>query len=60
MRARFVIFAGLPREVREYVYRRLNEVLSGADQRKDFAAITADERRALTEILRSTLPELPR
>jgi hypothetical protein len=53
-------FSGLPREVRDYVYTRLNEVLSGADQSKDFAAITPDERRALTEILRSTLPELPR
>ena len=53
-------FAGLPREVRDFVYRRLNEVLTGADQSTDFAGITTGERRAVLEILRYTLPDLPR
>jgi len=53
-------FAGLPPEVRDFIYRRLNEVLTGADQSKDFAGISSGERRAVLEILRSTLPALPR
>lgn len=51
-------FEGLPREVRDYVYRRLVEVLEGTDRSADFAELTSDERRAVLEILRETLPDL--
>jgi hypothetical protein len=53
-------FAGLPREVRDYLYRRLGEVLEGTDRSADFSGITDDERTAVLAILRETLPHLPR
>jgi len=53
-------FAGLPREVRDYVYRRLVEVLDGTDRSADFTGFTDDERSAVLAILRETLPDLPR
>ena len=53
-------FAGLPREVRDYLYRRLIEVLNGADRSSDFAGITLEERNTLLAILGETLPDLPR
>jgi hypothetical protein len=53
-------FAGLPRQVRDYVYRRLVEVLDGTDSSDDFAALTGDERRTALDILRETLPDLRR
>src|SRR5688572_3516710 len=52
-------FAGLPREVRDYVYRRLVEVLDGTDRSADFTGFTDDERSAVLAILRETLPDLP-
>jgi hypothetical protein len=53
-------FAGLPREVRDYVYRRLLDVLTGKERGADFSSVTAAERTAILEILRDTLPDLPR
>jgi hypothetical protein len=44
--------------VRDYLYRRVREVLTGADESADFAGITDTERRAILAILRDTLPEL--
>jgi hypothetical protein len=52
-------FAGLPPEVRAYIYGRLNDVLTGKDRSADFAAITDDERGAILAILRDTLPAFP-
>jgi hypothetical protein len=52
-------FAGLPKEVRDYVYRRLVEVLNGSDTHTDFAGFTDQERQILLAILRDTLPDLP-
>jgi hypothetical protein len=51
-------FAGLPREVRDYVSRRLVEVLEGTDRSADFAGITDEERTAALAILDETLPDL--
>ena len=51
-------FKGLPREVRDYLYRRLVEVLEGTDRSQDFAGVTSGERRALLDILRETIPDL--
>ena len=52
-------FDGLPAEVKDYVYRRLWEVLSGQDTGKDFAHLSAADRQAAREILLETKPGLP-
>lgn len=53
-------FEAIPEPAKGYVYRRLLEVLSGQDQSPDFAALTAQDRRAILEILLETKPGLPR
>lgn len=53
-------FAGLPKEVKDHVYKRLNEVLSGKDRSESFAHLSAADRTAVLEILRDTVPEFPR
>jgi hypothetical protein len=52
-------FRGLPTEVKDYVLRRLYDVLSGKDMDKAFAHLSADDKTAILEILRDTLPNLP-
>ena len=52
-------FDALPEPAREYVYRRLLEVLSGQDSSPDFARLTASDRLAILEILLDTKPNLP-
>ncbi len=52
-------FAKLPGEVKQYVLKRLWEVLSGKDTSEAFAHLSAADRRAVLEILRDTLPDLP-
>ena len=52
-------FDGLPDSVRERVYRRLYEVLTGKDQSKKFGRVSAEDRGAVLEILRQTKPGLP-
>ena len=52
-------FDALPRESKDFVYRRLWEVLSGADQTKDFAQLSITDRTAIREILTATKPGLP-
>ncbi len=52
-------FAALPAEVKERIYRRLWEVLTGADQGKKFARLSAEDRQAILEILRDTIKNLP-
>jgi len=52
-------FDTLPEPSKSYVYRRLLEVLSGKDQGPDFAALSADSRRAILEILLQTKSGLP-
>jgi hypothetical protein len=52
-------FDGLPDATKEYVYRRLWEVLTGKDQTKDFAHLSPADRQAILEILRETKPGLP-
>lgn len=43
----------------DYVLRRMGEVLRGDDESKKFSHLTADDRQAILEILRDTLPDLP-
>jgi hypothetical protein len=52
-------FDALPGEMAAYIYERLWDVLSGADQRPAFAHLSAGDRRAIREILLATKPELP-
>jgi hypothetical protein len=51
-------FDALPREAGEAVYRRLWQVLSGAESSTRYARLTAADRRAIIEILRETKPEV--
>jgi hypothetical protein len=52
-------FDAIPGPAREYLLKRLFEVLSGRDQSGEFAALTAEDRRAILEILVDTKPGLP-
>jgi hypothetical protein len=47
-------FDSLPALAKEYVYRRLLDVLTGHDQSPDFARLTAEDRKAVLEILIAT------
>ncbi len=53
-------FDALPDAAKEYVLRRLWEVLSGKDQSQEFAHLSAADRRAILEILRATKKDLPK
>jgi uncharacterized protein with ATP-grasp and redox domains len=53
------LFDALPASVREQVYRRLYDVLSGKDTSEKYASLTADERAAILEIVRDTKRNLP-
>ena len=52
-------FDALPALVKDHVYRRLWDVLTGKDQSPEFARRTPEERKAILEILRDTKPGLP-
>jgi hypothetical protein len=52
-------FDALPAEAKDYVYRRLWDVLSGKDTSAPFKHIATDERQAIIEILRDTKTDLP-
>lgn len=47
----------LPVEAREYVFRRLREVLSGDDKTDRFKHLSAADRAAIWEILQATHPD---
>lgn len=52
-------FDTIPGPAREYIYRRLLEVLTGRDQNPDFASLTTEDRTAILQILAATKPGLP-
>jgi len=52
-------FDNMPEMVRERVYQRLYEILTGKDQSPAYARLTSDDRRAILEIVRDTKPNLP-
>ena len=52
-------FHALPTQVKERVYRRLWEILTGEDQAKPFAHLSPDDRRQIYEILCDTCTDLP-
>lgn len=53
-------FNGLPAEMKSYVWQRLWEVLSGADKSDRFAHLSKPDRKAILEILRATVRDLPK
>ena len=52
-------FDGLPAVVKEAVYRRMLDILSGNDRQARYARLSAEDRRAVLEILRDTKPDFP-
>jgi hypothetical protein len=52
-------FDGMPNAVRENVYQKLHDVLTGKVSSPKFARLSAEDRRAILEILRETKPNLP-
>jgi len=53
-------FAAMPADVRQAIYSRISDVLSGRDANPKYARLTDTDRRAVTEILRDTIQDLPR
>ena len=53
-------FDGLLPVVRDAVYARMLDILSGRDSRSAYAHMTAADRQAIVEILRETKPDFPR
>jgi hypothetical protein len=52
-------FQQLPDEMRAEVFSQMHAVLSGADTSADFSHLTSEDRTAIREILRDTLPGPP-
>ena len=52
-------FDALPDYVRERIYQRLYDALTGKDRESKLAAVPAGERQAILEIVRDTKPRLP-
>ncbi|HVS36233.1 MAG TPA: hypothetical protein VMS17_11680, partial [Gemmataceae bacterium] len=52
-------FDALPDAARDYVMQRLWDVLSGKDQSKEFAHLSAADRTAIRDILLATKKNLP-
>ena len=53
------LFDKLPTPVRQSVYQRLYDVLSGQEKSEKYASLTPDERAAILEIVRDTKGNLP-
>ena len=52
-------FRALSDGVRQAIYARVGEILAGRDARAKYARLSQDDRRAVAEILRDTLADLP-
>ena len=52
-------FDAIPSPAKDYVYRRLFEILSGREQSPEFASLSSQDRRAILEILVATKPGVP-
>ena len=52
-------FDAIPAPAKEYIYRRIFEILSGREQGPVFASLSGGDRRAILEILVATKPGLP-
>ncbi len=49
-------FSALPKEAKDYVFRRLRDVLTGQDPGDKFKHLSEADRKAIREILAETLP----
>ena len=49
-------FDAMPSPLKDYVNRRFREVLTGEDKSPDFAHLSAEDRKAILEILHETKP----
>jgi hypothetical protein len=52
-------FDAIPEPAKSYVYHRLLQILTGQDQSDDFGRLSAQDRRAVLEIVLETKPGLP-
>ena len=52
-------FASLPKEMADYVWRRMEQVLKGRDASQDFAHLSAEDRLAIRQILAETHNQVP-
>lgn len=52
-------FERLPDAVRERIYQRLHDVLTGKERAESYAHLSRGDRRAILEILKDTKPNLP-
>ncbi|MBM3993276.1 MAG: hypothetical protein FJ303_03840 [Planctomycetes bacterium] len=52
-------FREMPTVVRDHVYQRMHEVLIDRDYTGGFGHLSSDDRRAILEILRDTMDDLP-
>jgi hypothetical protein len=52
-------FDQLPSNTRDAIYRRMWQILSGAERSDRYATLTQADRTAVIEILRDTKPGLP-
>ncbi len=52
-------FDGLPPELKEIVYRKLHDVLTGIDQSSTYQHLSNEDRQAILGILLDTKPDLP-
>jgi hypothetical protein len=52
-------FGALPIDARAAIYRRMSDVLSGRETSPKYARLSETDRRAVVEILRETLRDLP-
>ncbi len=53
------IFDNMEETLKDRIYRRLFDVLSGKDTAPKFAKLSASDRKAILEIVRETKPDLP-
>ena len=52
-------FNAIPQPAKDFIYRRLLDVLSGREQDAAFAFLSQEDRSAILEILVATKPDLP-
>jgi hypothetical protein len=52
-------FDAMPVQIKEMIYRRLYEILTGVDKSGKFGTLTATDRKAILEILQDTKKDLP-
>ena len=54
------VFSGLPPEMKQRIYRRMSEALNVEKPDREFAYLSASEKKTIRQILQATLTDLPR